>query len=258
MPTLRILPLLLAFAPMASATVYHVENRDSAGLQAAIAHAAADSSEPHRIILAKGGLYTLTTPLPGRLGLPVLAGTIQIEGRGAEIRRYSSAPMTLLEVGPRADVRISDLTLAEGNLGAIRNLGTLLLERVTISDSSGEAALGIVVNHGDLTLSQSQLAYNEIHASGRDAGTVINFGRLILSDSAFVGNSLSRRYPSLAAAAVLNHGYLDLMSGHFADNHVLDDHGGLQSEGVLNLYGGRVRAKDTSLIRDERFDLTIN
>ncbi len=249
---------LIATSASASATEQHIANRDSQALADAFAAASARPDLEHKIVLAEGGLYTLEQTGPGRLGLPAIRGRLEIDGRGAEIRRYSSGPMTLLQIEAGAKVRLVNLTLAEGNLGAVRNLGDLTLDRVRISDSSGEAARGIIVNHGQMRIEDSELSHNEVHGSGRDAGTVLNYGRLVMSDTRVVNNSLSRRYPSLATAAVLNYGWLHLNGSSFEGNTVLDEHGGLSSAAVLNLLGGQVEGDSSRWVSDERIELVAH
>jgi len=249
---------LLSAGTTASATDLVIGNRDTAALRSAIATAAADPDQPYRIVLATGGIYTLSDTLPGRLGLPPLAGKVTIDGRGAEIRRYSDRAMTLLRVDAGATVSLANLTLAEGNLGAIRNLGKLTLDHVKVTDNSGEGARGIIVNHGSLLVRDTEISHNEVHGSGRDAGTLVNFGELTLSHTLIARNSLSRRYPSLATATVLNHGQLTLADSNFTDNSVIDEFGGLISTAVLNLMGGRVEGDSATQVRDESNELATN
>ncbi len=245
------LTLALAALP-ASAAEFHVANRDTAGLVAAI-EAASQQAGIHRIVLAEGGLYTIEAAGPGALGLPSVRGRIEIDGRGAEIRCYCDASLTLLEVAATGQATLRDLTLAEGTLGAVRNFGRLMLDRVQVTDNAGEAARAIIVNHGELRLDGSLIGYNEIHGAGRDAGTVLNFGHLEVVDTRFEGNSLSRRYPSLAAAgAVLNHGELRLGGLQVEDNRIVDEWNGLATPAILNLDGGRVEGDAEDLVRDER------
>ncbi len=258
---MRRLPLALALlsaGTAASATDLLIANRDTAALRSAIITAAAHPDQTVRIVLAEGGIYTLDDTLPGRLGLPAMAGSITIDGRGAEIRRYSNLPMTLLQVDAGATVNLHNLTLAEGSLGAIRNLGMLTLDHVKVTDNSGESARGIIVNHGTLIARNSEVSHNEVHGSGRDAGTLVNFGELTLSNSLVSRNTLSRRYPSLATATVLNHGQLTLASSNFTGNDVVDDFGGLISTGVLNLLGGKVEGASGTQVRDEGSEIAAN
>lgn len=247
-----LLPLLLtvALVPTALGRELQVANRDSAGLVAAIERANTDPTI-EAIHLAAGGLYTLSLPQTGRLGLPSVQGRLLIDGHGAEIRRYGRAPMTLIDVAPAADLVLRDLTLAEGNRGALRNRGRLRLEQVAVVDSNGDGLRGVVINHGLLEASDSLFGWNDVHDAGRDAATLINHGVLRLRRCRFEGNLLSRRYPTLAAAgAVLNHGRLWLDDVAFVDNEVIDPYGGLASASVVNLDSGEVSGT-TDLLTEE-------
>jgi hypothetical protein len=251
------LSLALACLPAAAAE-FHIANRDSDGLSAAI-EAANRQPGIHRIVLAEGGIYTLDAARPGALGLPSLRGRIEIDGRGAEIRRYSDASLTLLEVASSGEATLRNLTLAEGSLGAVRNFGRLMLDRVQVTDNAGEAARAIIVNHGQLRLDGSLIGYNAIHGAGRDAGTVLNFGLLEIVDTRFEANSLSRRYPSLAAAgAVLNHGELRLGGLAVEGNRIIDEWDGLATPAILNLDGGTVEGEAADLVRDERQQVALH
>lgn len=247
---ISLLWVVLPLAPAAAAEL-QVANRDSAGLVAAIEQANADPSI-ETIHLAAGGLYTLSTPLAGSLGLPSVRGRLLIHGHGAEIRRYGREPMTLLDIAPAADLVLRELTLAEGSRGAIRNRGRLRLDHVAVLDSNGDGLRGVVLNHGLLEASDSLFGWNDVHEAGRDAATLINHGVLRLRRCRFEGNLLSRRYPTLAAAgAVLNHGRLWLDDVAFVGNEVIDPFGGLASASVLNLDSGEVRGGSASTIREE-------
>lgn len=249
--------LLACTATPLHAADVEIANRDTQGLLRAIQAAADHPGQPHRILLAPEGLYTISEAQAGQLGLPALRGSLRIDGRGAELRRYSDEAMTLIQVDPGADVLITGLTLAEGSLGAIRNLGNLTLDNVVISDNSGEAARAIVLNHGELSIRDSRIAHNQVHSAGRDAGTIINFGSLSLSRSQIDGNTLSRRYPSLATAAVLNHGRLRLDAVGFSENDVTDGYGGLSSGTILNLVGGQVQGAGEIEVAEESAQLAL-
>jgi len=229
----------LSAAAAADDTI-RIADRDTAALIRAIEQANL-ATGPTRIALAAGGLYTLDAAQPGQLGLPAIRGRLAIDGHGAEIRRYSPASMTLLEIAPGADVELSRLTLAEGSLGAIRNRGRLRLQSVVVSDSTGEALRGIVVNHGDMQASDSVFAWNRVEAGGRDIGTIINHGRLELRRSSITDNRLSRQFGTLAAAgAVLNFGALRLDDVDVGRNAIDDELGGLAYPAVVNLDSGRI------------------
>jgi hypothetical protein len=244
--------LALALATPSHASDIHVPNRDPDALAAAMRLANAQPGS-HRITLAPGGLYTLDAA-PGGHTLPVVTGTLVIDGQGAEIRRYGKGPLTLVEVAEGARLTLIDVTLAEGNHGALRNLGHVDLQSVRIVDSSGEGMRGVVVNHGSLRVEDSLFAWNSVAGAGRDAGTVVNHGEMHLLRSRIEGNRVSRRWPSLAiAAAVLNHGRVSIEDSDFVDNAVDDDFGGLATHGVLNLDSGRVDGEIApGLVEQER------
>lgn len=236
------LPLLLLLAPLASAnaTDFRIGNRDVPALIRAI-QTANQTPGPHRIELHPGGIYTLELTDSEGLGLPPLRSHITLAGNGAEIRRYSNARMTLLEVASGGTARIEALTLAEGSYGAIRNRGTLEMHRVSVTDSGNEGARAIVLNYGALTLDQCLIGYNQIRHAGRDSGIVVNLGTLVMRGARFVGNTVTRRGPDpAAAAAVLNQGELRADGVEFSANEVDDAFGGLAFAAVLNLDNGIV------------------
>jgi hypothetical protein len=112
---------------------------------------------------------------------------------------------------------------------------------VVVSDSTGEALRGIVVNHGDMRASDSVIAWNRVEAGGRDIGTIINHGRLELRRSRIADNRLSRQFGTLAAAgAVLNFGSLRLDDVDVGQNAIEDELGGLAYPAVVNLDSGRI------------------
>jgi hypothetical protein len=230
---------LALLAPAWAGSEFDIPDRDSGALAAAIA-AANRSTVPQRIRLAPGGLYTFDGA-QHPVALPAITGRIEIDGRGAEIRRYGRGPLTLLEVDAGGSLLLRDLTLAEGNHGALRNRGSLRLDSVRVLDSDGEGLRAVVLNHGRLEAVDSEFAFNRVDGAGRDAGTVVNHGELHLLRTRFEGNRLSRRWPSLAAAAaVLNHGSLHVDGVEFVANGIDDGFGGLGADAVLNLDGGRV------------------
>jgi hypothetical protein len=230
--------LLLAVSSPAAAETFRIGNRDVPALVRAL-QTANQTPGPHRIELHPGGIYTLELTDSNGVGLPPLRTRITLAGNGAEIRRYSAARMTLLEVAEGGEARIEALTLAEGSHGAIRNRGRLVLDKVAITDSGSEGAQGIVLNYGRLTLEDCLIGYNQVHKAGRDAGIIYNLGQLTLRRSRFVGNTLTRRGPDPAAAAVLNQGELNADSVEFVANAINDPFEGLAFTAVLNLDNGR-------------------
>ena len=242
---------LLCLPALAYSKDYSIGNRDVRGLITAIQEANQHPG-PHRIQLYPGGIYTLQAADTGNLGLPRLNGQIRIQGRGAEIRRYSNERMTLIEVGDAGRVGLSNLTLAEGSLGAIRNRGQLLLDGVKITDSSSEQARGIVLNYGQLRVKDSLFGYNQVKDLGRDCGVLINMGQLDIENSVFEYNTLLRNQPAVAAGAVLNFGRLRASNLTFTQNVVSDPSGDVAYNAVVNLDSGSFQGLEPQHVINER------
>jgi hypothetical protein len=221
----------------------HVRDRDVRGLveaiQAANARPGADV-----IVLEKGGLYALRdAPRDATSMLPPIRDDLRIEGNGAEIRRDADGRRALLEVAPGADVRLNALALSEGSDGAIRNFGTLHLDRVKVTDSFGADTPAIVLNHGTLEARDSEIAWNLLAMPRRDAGTVVNYGQLTLRNTSIHDNTTEPRDADLAVAgAVLNLGTVRAESARIEGNVSLDGESAgmpaLAFPAVLNLGNG--------------------
>jgi len=238
MRPLTAVPVLLCLIPLSSvrAEEFEIADRDVPALVQALRRAA-QTPGADTLRLAWGGVYTLEATDSAGLGLPVLHGGIQIEGNGAEIRRYADAPMALLEVAEDASVVIRKLSLAEGSLGVLRNHGDLTLERVSIVDSSQTGQGAIVFNAGALTLRDSLIGWNQLTATDDDSGLIDNRGLLDMRGSRIIGNSVSRVSEHVyAAAAVRNSGRLRADRTDFEANRLIDPFGGLTFHAVLN-YG---------------------
>jgi hypothetical protein len=213
MHRINLLPLaalILSFS--AQGADVRIADRDTQGLIRALQDAN-QSQQSTTIRLARHGLYTLTQAAEGSpgLGLPLLKSNVVIDGNQAEIRRYSNADFTLLAVASGADVRINDLTLAEGSEGAILNHGTLELRRVKVVDNVARHQPAIIENYGEIRIVASEISFNQLDGAQRDAGTVVNYAKLYIDSSQIASNWISRRYDSLyAASAVLNYGDLRL------------------------------------------------
>jgi hypothetical protein len=189
--------------------------------------------------------------------LPPIRDDLRIVGNGAEIRRGADGRRALLEVAPGATVRLEKLALSEGSDGAIRNFGTLRLDRVKVTDSFGAAtpdgAPAIVLNHGTLEARDSEIAWNVLVESARDAGTVVNYGQLRLHDTAIHDNTAQRRHGGLAiAGAVLNLGTVRAESTRIEGNEALDGDAGdaLTFPAVLNVGNGRAEGLPPAQVRE--------
>ena len=244
-----ILAGLLA-AANAGAEIISVAPRDAEGLVAAIEHAERTPG-PDVIELAPHSLYAISNPTggPDPQALPTIRGDLRILGNGSEIRRYSNASMLLLSVAGSGTLRLEHLTLAEGDHGAILNRGKLRLFHVAIVDNTAHGADAIVRNYGELEATDSVFGYNEIAGAQRDAGTLLNFGRVALVRSRIESNAVSRRYDSLAeASAILNYGQVRLDRVSLRGNDARSEHDDAPDAGtVLNLGNGNVTAAEVEL-----------
>lgn len=202
------LPVIGALLLGSCSTEIEVANNDSKALVEAIRLANANPGKD-RIKLARHGLYVLRDSAEAGLLLPAITGELTIDGDGSEIRSYAAGRVALLQIEQDADVTLRNLSLAEGTNGAIRNFGKLKLEAARVVDSTGTRVSAIVLNHGQLIAQDSELAYNNLEGSERDAGTVLNYGDLRLDNTRIHDNRVQRMHPSqVAAGAVLNMGTL--------------------------------------------------
>lgn len=243
-----ILIILAAQSLLACSRQVDVPDHDGKALVAAI-RAANASPGGDRILLAHRGLYVLSDAAQAGLLLPAIHGALEIDGNGAEIRSYAPGRVALLEVAADGDVQLRNLSLAEASDGAIRNFGKLRMQSARIVDSTGTWVSAIVLNHGQLSVEDSEIAYNELQMSGRDAGTVLNYGELQLDQSRIHDNRVQRVFPSLiAAGAVLNLGVMRTRKTQL-ENNIAGDLQDLASRranlvaGVFNLGNGRVDAQ---------------
>lgn len=253
-PALLLLAGLTTLAGCSRSLDLEIANNDGAGLVEAIRQANARPGHD-TIRLARNGLYILGTPAQAGLLLPPLQGELTIEGNHAEIRGYSDQPAAILEVEQQAEVRMSNLVLAEGNDGALRNYGQLRVENVAIVDSSVSTMPAIVLNHGSLEVVDSQIAYNLLLANRRDAGTVLNYGHIELERSRIHDNRAIGRQPTTAAAGgILNFGTVKADGLMIEDNELAsEDTPRLSFGGILNLGNGKVTGTaPAEAIRDAR------
>ncbi|PIV32328.1 MAG: hypothetical protein COS34_13760 [Lysobacterales bacterium CG02_land_8_20_14_3_00_62_12] len=244
---------VLLLADLAVATEVRIADRDSPGLIAAI-EAANAAATPTTIHLAEHGLYTLASAADPdhQIGLPILRGSIRIDGHDAEIRRYANADYTLIAIATGAEVQLNDLTLAEGSEGALVNRGKVQLNRVKVVDNVARTVSAIVENYGSIRIRDSEISYNQLAGSQRDAGTVVNYGTLQLERTRIVGNVVSRRYDSLyAASAVLNFGKLHLHDVAIEENAAEAILSAAALGSIINLGTGNLEASALTLVNNE-------
>jgi hypothetical protein len=228
------------------AVVYSVSAGDSDGLVAALT-AASDSAEADIIELERGFYLLEEAVAGGSNALPVLRGELRIIGNGAEIRRYSKADFRIMEVAAGAHVRLDRVVIAEGSLGAALNHGTLECRRCEFIDHTDRRSLAIIENYGELKLLDSDVSFNTLANAGRDAGTILNFGRADIRGSRLHANHLSRRFESLALASVLlNFGTATLDEVRISENVAGLEYSGFSTGSVVNLGNGKAQLSNLS------------
>lgn len=237
-PLLFIAIALLSLTGCAQQTA--IANHDSAALVQAI-RAANQTPGKDVIRLAHRGLYVIGGPAEPGLLLPAISGDLQIIGDGAEIRGYTGDKLALLQIDKGSTLALDNLSLAEGSEGAVRNFGALKMTAVRIIDSTGSRSSAIVLNHGDIDAIDSEIAYNTLAGAHRDAGTVLNFGRIVLDRTTIHDNRAIGGSPNLAVAGgVLNYGSLRVDGLVMQDNDAEQGAAALQADGILNLGNGEV------------------
>lgn len=238
---------LLASNAAQSATVFPVESTEQ--LIAAIN--AANLTPEADIITLERGLYVLKamSSETQRAALPEISTPIVIRGNGAELRRYSERDFRVFHVTESGHLRLEQVILAEGSIGVIRNHGTVELRRVALVDSTARGASAIVENYGEMHLSHCEVSFNTVAGASRDAGTIVNWGKLWLNSTTFQGNQLTRRYEGVAlASTVLNYGTADIEDVVIAENVAGEDSTtGAPQAPLVNLGNGQL---DLRLVRE--------
>lgn len=237
----------LAATQAHATTIYPVENTQ----QLIEAIQQANQSPEADIITLERGLYVLDRVFgeAQKAALPVITSAIVIRGNGAELRRYAPTDFRLIEVAEGGHLRLESVILAEGSIGAIRNHGITELRRVALVDSTARGASAIVENYGEMHLKHCEVSFNTVAGASRDAGTIVNWGKLWLNETTFQGNQLSRRYQGVAlASSVLNYGTTQINDVVIAENVAGDDSNqGAPQAPLVNLGNGRLELR---LVRD--------
>jgi hypothetical protein len=199
------------------------------------------------IITLERGFYVLdqASSKSQAAALPEITTTIVIRGNGAELRRYSDQDFRLFHVTETGHLRLERMVLAEGSLGAIRNHGVTELRWVSFVDNTARGASAIIENYGEMRLSHCEVSFNTIAGASRDAGTIVNWGKLWLEGTNFQGNQLSRRHDGVAlASTVLNYGTAEIDDVLIAENVAGDSEvAGAPQAPLVNLGNGRLQLR---------------
>lgn len=231
---------LLLVALPCGAKNFTIPNGDNAGLLKAITEANA-SPEADTITLAKHGLYAFNAPASRNSLLPPFSNTLTIEGNGAEIRRYVKASVVLVTTKKGSGVVLRNVILAEGSDGALVNNGDLLLDRVKIVDSNPGKDQAIITNLGRLSLSNSEIAFNQIPVRAHDSGVIVNHGELSLSFSKIHSNTVRQdKSPLSFALGALNFGEIKINDFSVDGNDIDPAINASQLAGIINIGKAKV------------------
>ncbi len=168
--------------------------------------AAGNPSGADTINLPAGGNFLLTTPVGATSfdsnGLPVITGTVIINGNGSTLSRASTAPaFRIMAVEAGGDLTVNNAAisggLAPGSFGfggggGFIVKGRLTLNGATVSGNSGNDGGGIFNYEGTLTINNSTLSNN--YASHFDSlywrggGAINNWGAMTITNSVLSGN----------------------------------------------------------------------
>ncbi len=242
---------LLLIALPCGAKNFTISNGDNIGLVKAITEANL-SPEADTITLAKRGLYAISAPASRTSLLPLFRNTLTINGNGAEIRRYTNASVALVSTEKNSTIVLRQLILAEGSEGAILNYGDLLLDHVKVVDSNSGNARAIITNYGRLSLSNSELAYNQIPVRAHDAGVILNHGELSLSFSKIHNNTIRKdKNPLSFALGALNFGEIKINGLSIDGNDIDPELNPSQLAGIINIGNAKVfgRYPQSQIIR---------
>ncbi|MEO6172265.1 MAG: hypothetical protein ABIP02_04030, partial [Arenimonas sp.] len=161
-----------------------------------------------------------------------------------EIRRYTKASVALVTTDKNSNVTLRNLILAEGSEGALVNNGDLLLDRVKIVDSNSGKGQAIITNFGRMSLSNSELAYNQIPVSAHDAGVIVNRGELSLSFSKVHSNTIRQdKNPLSFALGALNFGDIKINDFRIDGNDIDPEINASQLAGIINIGKAKVHGR---------------
>jgi CSLREA domain-containing protein len=152
------------------------------------------------LITLPAGTYTLTVGPAGDDGATNgdldLTDSVEIRGAGARVTTVQAGRLDrLFDVDPAESgiaARLTDLRLRDGDAGsgqggAIRNAGTLVLERTTVTGNFATGAGGAIRNNGVLEVYASTLSFNHTDDHG---GGIDNHGSAVFENVTIVGNTV--------------------------------------------------------------------
>jgi len=177
--------LLLALAPIASATTWYVNGVSGSDSHNCLSPSTACKTIGHAISLASSGnsIRVAAATYAEHLTVPVGLTIIGANARTTIIdAKKSGTVIGILSAGLR--VTLASLTIRGGNSGGVINAGTLTITNCTIS-GNGDRLGGGVYNLGTLSIFDTTISGNSAVVGG---GGIANGGILELVNSTIQGN----------------------------------------------------------------------
>jgi predicted outer membrane repeat protein len=228
---------------------------------AALHTAISDAASGATLYLTPGCTYVLTA------GLPAIAETLTIDGRGATVERsYASGTadfsvFTVDAIG--GDLNLNNVNVRHGGGdtdeygGAINSNGTVAIDGGTFRDSDGGYYGGAIYNDGSLTVRNAAFLDNASYY----AGAIDNYDDLSITGTSFIGNTSWDGY----GGAIYTKGVdVQIADSTFTDNSTDYEGGAIDNDYVMTLtgsaftgneaeYGGAVYTGDYATISGDTF-----
>lgn len=196
------------------------------------------------ITLSTGGIVDLTG-LTGTIALDPVRGLLPIgqnltlTGPGAANLSVSGGDqIRVFQILNGATVTISGLTITDGYHavigGAILNDGTLILDQVAVTSSSGlstSAYGGAIYSAGTMTITQSTIAGN----TARYGGGIATTGSLTISGSTVSGNTATTGGGGIFSAVTLSTDATTIVNSTISDNSSEGGGGALNFQGLTRI-----------------------
>ncbi len=206
------------------------------------------------IRLAAGSVHTLTAiaavnGLEGGSGLPSVTTDVTIEGNGAIVERSAAPdtpPFRIFHVAPQGRLTLRDLTVRNGltdthtDGGGLWNIGTLVLERVMVTDNAAGDDGGGIRNDGVLRMMGSFVIANRADGEGGTGGGLYNLpvagvGQVTILDTVLRGNRAGDR-----GGAIWNSGAVSLEGSTLEGNIARVGGGAIRNVGSVSLTRCRI------------------
>jgi CSLREA domain-containing protein len=187
---------------------------------------------------AGGGSITFSPGLSGTIiltsRLPAITGTLSVDGNGSNITISGNGANQVLGVNAGGALHVQSVTISNGSGGAIRNMGSLTLTRVTMIGNIAQSGSGGGINSdGRLAVFSSTFVGNSAANGG---GIHINgySGSLYVESSAFLSNTAS----TYAGGGISSYyGSISVTRSTFEANASVDGGGGIYSgQGALSVF----------------------